>query len=324
MNTLRLVTLQPHHVSGVLDLWTQRWGCHFPLDLALWRQNTEGDPRHFHPDRCWLIDSPEGVAGCLILKVPDDPPAWPGQDPTQGWISFLLMAPGHEAALAPRLLDPALERVRGLGLTRVAYGGDPSHFFPGAPEEDGPLREVLSATGLRPGEVVHDLAGDLTGFRVPKGAAHSLDRAGASFAPCDHGATAALLVFLDEHFPGRWAYETQRRLEVEPTPAGVLIVKRGAEVIGFCHVYHRGSRRIGAPIYWRAAIGDHYGGLGPIGVAPAFRGRGIGFALLALSLEHLRELGVELAVIDWTTLTDFYGRLGFTPWRSYRPYRLDF
>src|SRR4030065_406975 len=62
----------------------------------------------------------------------------------------------------------------------------------------------------------------------------------------------------------------------------------------------------GPSISWRQAIGDHYGGLGPLGVAPAFRGRGLGFALLALAVEHLRGLGAEDVVIDWTTLVDFY------------------
>ncbi len=319
-----MLTLQPYHVSGVLDVWAHRWGSRFPLDLALWRQNTEGDPRHFHPERCWVIESHDGVAGCLAVKIPGaPPPAWLGQNPKQAWISFLLVAPTREPALSAPFLDRAVSYLSSLGFERVAYGGDPSHFFPGAPEEDAPLRDALDAAVFRAGDVVYDLAGDLRGYRLPDGTDHPLLQAGATFGRCDTSATTALMAFLDEHFPGRWAYETRCRLEVEPTPADILIVRRGTDVIGFCHVYHRTSRYIGPSIYWRAAIGDRYGGLGPIGVAPAFRGRGIGFALLARSIEHLRRLGVERAVIDWTTLTDFYGRLGFTVWRTYRRWNLD-
>lgn len=317
-----MVTLEPRHISGLFDLWAHRWSKWFPLDLALWRQNIDRDP-HVHPSRCWVIESHGGVAGCLVLKVPGGSPDWPGQNLKQAWISFLLVAPAREPTLSALLLDQAVSCLRSLGFKRVVYGSDPSHFFPGAPEEDAPLHDALDGAGFQAGDVVHDFVGDLRGYRVPDGVEHRLIQAGATFGPCDARTIPALLVFLDEHFPGRWAYETRCRLQLEPTPADILILKRDADVVGFCHVYHRGSRRIGPSIYWRAAIGDRYGGLGPIGVAPAFRGQGFGSALLARSIEHLRQLGVERAVIDWTTLTDFYGRFGFIVWRTYRHWHLE-
>lgn len=306
----------------MLDLWSRRWGDQFPLDLALWRQNIDGDPRHFRAERCWIIEEGEAIVGCLTLKVPGDPPAWPGQDPKHAWISFLLVEPGREQDLGRLLMAQAMEWLQGAGFHSLSYGGDPSHFFPGAPEGDAALGRTLEAAGFRPGEVVHDLIGDLRHYRLPDSVDRPLQDAQATFGACDSSDTQALQGFVDRHFPGRWAYETRRRLEIEPTPADILVITRQAAVIGFCHVYHRGSRRIGPSISWRQAIGDRYGGLGPIGVAPTFRGRGLGSALLALAVEHLRLLGVERAVIDWTTLVDFYARLGFRPWRTYRSRRL--
>ncbi len=320
---MTLRTLEPRHVSGLLELWSRRWGNQYPLDLALWRQNTDGDPRHFHVERCWVIEESPAVVGCLTLKVPDDPPAWPGQDLRHAWISFLALEPGREPQFAPSLMDRALEWLRGAGFERVAYGGDPSHFFPGAPEDDVALGRTLETAGFRSGEVVYDFIADLQNYRLPDDVHRPLRREGAVFDACGDGDVPALLRFVDSHFPGRWAYETRQRLAIEPAPAGILVIKRGAEIIGFCHVYHRGSRRIGPSVYWRQAIGDRYGGLGPIGVAPAFRGRGLGFALLALAVDHLRRLAVDRAVIDWTTLLDFYGRLGFQVWRTYRSWQLD-
>ncbi|HEV8339934.1 MAG TPA: GNAT family N-acetyltransferase [bacterium] len=320
---MKIPTLEAQHVPPLLELWSRRWGDQFPLDLALWRQNTEGDPRHFRPERCWVIEEGKALTGCLVLKTPDTPPAWPGQDPRQAWISFLALEPEREPELAAPLLDRALGWLRGAGFERVVYGGDPCHFFPGAPEDDSVLCRTLETGGFRAGQVVHDLLGDLHNYDVPDHVSHSLQRAEAAFGECSHSDAAALLEFVDTHFPGRWAYETRVRLAIESTPAGILAIKRGAEVIGFCHVYHRGSRRIGPSIYWRRAIGNRYGGLGPMGVAPGFRGRGLGLALFALAVEHLRRLGVERAVVDWTTLLGFYGRLGFRVWRSYRSWRLD-
>jgi GNAT superfamily N-acetyltransferase len=318
--TLR--TFGPDLVPGVLALWARRWGALFPLDLALWRQNTDGDPGHFNSDRCWVIEHGGAVEGCLCLKVPSHPPAWDGQDPQQGWFSFLVVSPGRERDLVRPLADAAFGALRAAGLTRVRYGADPSHFFPGAPESDPALCASLQEIGFRPGEPVHDLAGDLRRLDVPDGVGQALRREGADVRACARSDVPELFAFLDRHFPGRWAYETRQRLDVEPGPSDVLLLTRAGEIAGFCHVYHGRSRRIGPSIYWRKAIGDRCGGLGPIGIASDLRGRGLGSALLVLALRHLRGLGIERAVIDWTTLTDLYGRFGFDVWRTYRPWRL--
>jgi GNAT superfamily N-acetyltransferase len=58
--------------------------------------------------------------------------------------------------------------------------------------------------------------------------------------------------------------------------------------------------------------------LGPLGLDPAARGGGLGLALVAGAARWQREHGHRAAVIDWTTLTDFYGRLGAHAWRVYQ------
>jgi predicted acetyltransferase len=52
------------------------------------------------------------------------------------------------------------------------------------------------------------------------------------------------------------------------------------------------------------------------------RGQGLGDALLAHSLADLSRKGTRQTIIDWTTLTEFYGKHGFAVTRSYRAYRL--
>lgn len=198
-----LVAFEPRHVSGLLALWSRRWGSQFPLDLALWQQNTDGDPRHFRAERCRVIEVDGVVMGCLALKVPDDPPAWPGQDPRHAWISFLAVEPGREPDLTGPLVDQAREWLRSARLKSVAYGGDPSHFFPGAPEDDGALGRALARTGFRPGELVYDLLGDLRHARVPDEVPDALRSAGAVFGACDGSDVPALVRFVDTHFPGR-------------------------------------------------------------------------------------------------------------------------
>jgi GNAT superfamily N-acetyltransferase len=50
------------------------------------------------------------------------------------------------------------------------------------------------------------------------------------------------------------------------------------------------------------------GSFGPMGVAQALRGRGLGKQLLRASLADLRRLGFDRAVIPWTDALDFYRR----------------
>ena len=68
---------------------------------------------------------------------------------------------------------------------------------------------------------------------------------------------------------------------------------------------------------WTRLLGDDCGGLGAVGVAAGVRGQGIGTALVARGSDVLRERGVGNSCIGWTWLVDFYGRLGYRPWRSY-------
>lgn len=310
----------PLDLAALLELWNRRWGQRFPLDQALWEQQTAGDPRHFRPDLARVVLEDGGIIGAVSLKTPAHPPAWPGQNPKNAWISFLLVEPGREQDVGRALLEYALEALRAEGLARVQYGGDPSHFFPGVPLEDPALAGLLQAYGFAAGGLEQDLIRDLADYRLPAAAQEALEASGLEITPCAPADLPGLLGFLAETFPGRWHYETQERLKLEPTPADILVLKGEGRVWGFCHLYHAGSRRIGPGIYWRQALGRAYGGLGPIGVSPALRGRGLGFALLAYGVQHLQGLGVGRMVIDWTTLADFYGKLGFRPWRGYRPY----
>lgn len=336
-------------VPAILELWNRRWGNLFPLDEALWVQQTIGDPLHFRPDlaRVAQVTGKAGMAyvegqrivGAVSLKTPPNPVtggSWVGQNPKNAWISFVLVEPGREADLGPKLLEYALEALRREGFEWVQYGGDPSHFFPGVPREDSGLAELLQGYGFEKRKtegkdrLEQDLIRDLSDYQLPEEARAALQASGLAddaqrntrleTKSCTREDVPGLLDFLAENFPGRWLYDTQERLKVEPTPADILVLKGQGRIWGFCHLYHAGSRRIGPGIYWRKALGPGYGGLGPIGVSRDLRGRGLGFALLCYGVQRLKELGVQRMVIDWTTLADFYGKIGFKPWRSYLAY----
>jgi GNAT superfamily N-acetyltransferase len=126
--------------------------------------------------------------------------------------------------------------------------------------------------------------------------------------------------FVDRVFPGRWADEVARGLAAGCT---VLTLQREAgEAIGFCVAPRPADAVLAPALGW---TGSPWGppdagiaGLGPLGLDAAARGGGLGLALVAAAARWQGARGHRAALIDWTSLADFYGRLGARAWRVYQ------
>jgi predicted N-acetyltransferase YhbS len=140
---------------------------------------------------------------------------------------------------------------------------------------------------------------------------------GMEVRPCRPADVPALLAFLAEEFPGMWWHDADRHLAAGGNPADWLLLRDAGQVVGMVRVHHPASRPIGAASFWEPLRGPRAGGLGPIGLAKARRGEGLGKLLLAATLAHLRGLGVDDAVADWTDLLGYYQPFGFRIWKSY-------
>lgn len=112
----------------------------------------------------------------------------------------------------------------------------------------------------------------------------------------------AALAFLEQHFPGPWPQDRRRHRAMGAPADDVYLLWVAGQVVGLAQTYRDAGPVLGPNVYWAPALGLAEGGLGPIGVAAAWRGRGLGLALLTLALEGLRARGVRRAVIDWTGL----------------------
>jgi len=307
--------------EAVLTLWDRCVGQLFPLDAALFEQNVLKDA-HFDPEAIWVAEDADGsLLAYAHAKVCKEPLGAAGMMPEQGWVSALAFEPGEAGQEAAReVLQTALEWLRAQGRRRASYGSDPAHLFPGLPSEQTTHQRILQEAGFTISQhVVVDLIRELSDYRVPEEVEENLHRLRDEYTvrPCTTDDVPALLCFLEKEFPGRWHYETVKRLETEETPQDILILAQGKEVVGFCHNFHRGSKRIGPSIYWRRLLGDQYGGLGPIGLAESTRGKGLGLALLCKGVEYVKLQGATRMAIDWTDLVDFYGRIGFRVWKRY-------
>ena len=241
--------------------------------------------------------------------------------PERGWISLLAVdsGAGDPRGVAADLLETAEADLAATGVETIRFGGDPQNFLTGLPTDlVDDYRPHLTDADFERERTVYDLASDISGFEPPESVeavrANEDDLAVERVAP-DHAAD--LLAFLADQFPGRWRYEAEN---IDRIPGGIAdywVLRHAGSVVGFARTNAPESAYRGPNANWGWRLGDDYCGLGPLGVHEDCRGRRWGLFMLSRIIETLRDEGVEHVVIDWTTLLDYYGRLGFEPWIEY-------
>jgi GNAT superfamily N-acetyltransferase len=314
----------PARIGEVVALWNAAAGHSFPLREALFRQNTVRDP-HFDPAGAALACEPATgrVVGCGIAKVARVPIGADGLLPDRGWVSFVAVHPSRQRhGIGSALLRAGEAFLRAKARPAAVLGTDPGHFFPGVPDATG-ASGFFEALGYTLRGEAYDLHRSLRGYGTPEAVTAALwGNPDTEIRPLVRGEESALLAFLDATFPGRWRYTVAQFLDGGGAIGDVMGVVRGRAVAGFALLYHPQSRQIGPSIAWsppppEGVAGGRAGGLGPMGLSAALRGRGLGLALLDRAIVHLASRGVDEMGIDWTILLDFYAKLGFTPRRRY-------
>ncbi|MCA9792399.1 MAG: GNAT family N-acetyltransferase [Candidatus Eremiobacteraeota bacterium] len=272
----------------VLDLWNQLFPP-YSLDWRLFEQNTLA---HWQQEgRQLLVDREGGRAIGLLMVTPGS---------SAPCIDALGVLPEYRCqGRASALLEAGLG-----GHETVFVGGSLSHFLPGIPSQFEGSAEFFAKRGFEPIERSVDLTRQLAPRRGP-------------FQTCGPEQVPTLLEMVEREFPGRWSRDTRHRLEIEGNLDDVVIVCQDEQLLGFCHTWHQGNRWLGPSTYWVRHQPLVWGGIGPVGMAAAARGRGLGQRMMEESLNYLAHRGVEQVVVDWTTLIDFYGRSGFEVCRSY-------
>jgi GNAT superfamily N-acetyltransferase len=307
-------------IGEVVATWNAAAGRSFPLREALFRQNTVGDAQ-FDPAGAILAceTGTDRVVGCAVAKVARVALGADGLRPDRGWLSFVVVHPRcQRGGIGTALVRAGEDFLRRKARPLAAAGTDPAHFFPGVPD-DTAASGFFEALGYTVRGEAYDLHRPLRGYCTPGAVAAVLrDNADTDIRPLVRGEEAALLAFLDATFPGRWRYTLAQFLERGGAIGDVMGAVRSGAVVGFALLFHPASRVLGPSIAWGAPHGAQAGGLGPMGLSPALRGRGLGLALVDRAMVHLASRGVEDMMIDWTILLEFYGRLGFTPCRRYR------
>ncbi len=300
-------------------LWRSAWGwsAHplYPLEERVWRERLA---HHHQPELLIGAFSNDGLVGVAYGRLPSV--AWLPSD--VGWVSLLAVAgPRQGQGVGTLLLAELLSRLRAGGATRFRLGGDANHLLPGAPQESSDaLWRLARRAGARFTAAEHDLHIDL---RLPLPAAPLAP--GWSVRDDD---PVGALEFLARAFPGRWAHELETYLNSGATVLTLANDNRkgsrdSARTEGFCAIFQGDEAVLGPSLYWREALTRSEGavkvaGMGPLGVSEAVRGSGLGFGLVRAGAQWLQARGATDLIINWTTLTIFYGKLGARVWRTYQ------
>ncbi|MBW6456822.1 MAG: hypothetical protein K0A98_13140, partial [Trueperaceae bacterium] len=251
------------------------------------------------------------LLGALLARAPVRPWA----PPDVGHVALFAVAEaerGHGVGAA--LWEAATAAQRARGRRRLRIGADPERLLPGVPlGAPASTWRFLRARGIRPGGLEADLW-----LHLADGASDAFPLP-AEVACVDDDPEAAV-AFVERAFPGRWVDEVAR---AAAAGTAVLSLRRAGVTLGFCLAQRPTDAVPGPGLTWTALgpwgpLDPHTGGLGPLGIDAAARGGGLGLALVAASARWLRAQGLRAAIIDWTTLTAFYGRLGANAWRVYQ------
>ncbi|WP_062353966.1 GNAT family N-acetyltransferase [Bacillus kwashiorkori] len=305
--------LDQNWLIEMISLWNKEIGNDFPLRQELFYQNSFSDVNVLQNGSFLAVNENGKLVGFIISKF------WQEQNfdnfhPHTGWIQVLLVDSDYRnCGIGTELLTRAENALKESAVTKILIGSDPWHYFPGVPLEYKATITWLQNRGYEFNTVETDLYkifSDGEDIHLPS----IPDIQYTILAERDQN---LFIDFLHENFPGRWEYEAIQYFKRNGVGREFVIAKKQGRIIGFCRINDAKSPFIAQNVYWSPLFSEELGGVGPLGIARSERKNGYGLAIVKAGIYFLRERGIKHMVIDWTGLVDFYGKLGFKPWKQY-------
>ncbi len=126
--------------------------------------------------------------------------------------------------------------------------------------------------------------------------------------------------FIETYFSKRWALECKHYASSKHLfkKHHYIVLKDKDIIIGFIR-----ANTLNAPLMHNTHYHENYeslGGLGPLGIHPDYRKKGLAKALIHYASNWLFEQGSSDVLVDWTGLKAFYENLGFSLEHHFRTY----
>ncbi|MDX9952588.1 MAG: GNAT family N-acetyltransferase [Anaerolineae bacterium] len=300
--------LETHHAAAAA-LWTAACGPDLAITPAFVAFNTRFTTGVSQAGQL-VLEEGQPVGFVLASATTGDPTY------KLGWIDALAVSPAAQRkGYGSALLAWAEIWLDLHGAHQIRSGGSLRPFTPGLLTGPGSTPyEFFARRGYVEEGIEWDVANDLITYPDPP-----LPAGAPILRPVETEADrAALFDFLSREFPGRWAFECQEFFREGGRPSDWMLLwpVDAEKPAGFCQITLEDSLR---PIerFYPHRLPHPWGQFGPLGVAASARGKGYGAAVVDGAARHLKQLGVRGCIIDWTSLTDFYSKFGFTPYRKY-------
>lgn len=314
---MKLIPWDRQWLPELVELWNKVLGDEFPMRASLFEQNSFNDENILRKGSQIVVDANQEVIGFIVVKKWREQLDVPMRKDL-GWIQILLVDPQYRhQGIGRKLLKHAERMLKEEGCQEILIGKDPWHYFPGIPQQSEETVDWFERRGYRKFGQEHDLIchyHENTEAILPK-------LPNVSFSILQENQKEHFLTFLNKCFPGRWEYEAIHYFKKGGTGREFVILKKGTEIIGFSRINDEISPLIAQNVYWAPLFTEPLGGIGPLGINPNERGNGYGIAIVQAAIAFLKKRNIKHIVIDWTTLTTFYGQLGYQVWKSYESYK---
>lgn len=314
-----ITPFEPVMTGAVIRLWNRCIGAQYPMTERLFQQQVLDDPFRQRDGNLVALDGDRIVGWVLSRCLTAVPPSLQ-RYARQGSIGALCVHPDHRGdGIGSRLYQAAETFLISQGAATITLVRYPYHLVPGVPSEAPDLRAFFAHRGFQEWREAYDLRSSLSDFPTAQSEVAAWQGAGmrAVLRLGRRSEQDGIMEFLHGEFPGGWEFEIGRYLETGGDPSEIALAVACTTILGFCRIHTPESPRLGGSTHWFPLLRGRWGGLGPIGIAAAWRERGLGTALLHHGLSVLKRKGIEDAVIDWTALEAWYGRAGFQVWKRY-------
>lgn len=298
--------------TDVCSLWERALGELWPLPPERLRAAiTTPLPRQRGAQ--FVVRTTERALGFIAVQRSHNP-----NNTYSGHVVCVMVDPDYQRrGIGSALLENATRWLKADGALRMISGGKYPRLWPGVPDNLPGALAFFQSCGWAMTKRDYDLGCALRDYQTPERLTAKLVAEKIQIEPATVGITSNILAFQEREFAG-WADTYRHVISVGDLSDVLLAHDPDKGIVGSLLMYGPWSDAGRIDAAWTTLHGAMLGGLGEVGTAKDERGRGIGLGLVARGSELLKARGVSFAHIGYTSLIDFYGKLGYRIWQTYQ------
>lgn len=290
--------------EAIRTLWNEEMGFIFPISEHMFQQNA----LEYEPKRAYGAYEEDTLVGFILGKSYD------GDIMTQlkdvAWISLFYVSKKHRRRGIGSSLLHTLEKYY-IGKKEIFVGRDVNNFFPGVPcDFDNLTDDWFLKRGYTAGKYTHDLI-NLNCIKTP------LKSQGFDFREARISDSEALQKWILEQFSERWHFDCYDYFAHGGTGKEYVLAFDQDQIVAFAKINDQSFPRFGYHLTWHTRF-NALAGIGPLGVDRSYRGKDLGYDIVAFAINTLIERGKKEIMIDWTGILEFYQQFNFEVWKSFK------